>query len=102
MYSHFLLGNIQILDVRADKSVVEGFAGELRGESEVGHRLPQRGKGVPLHSGCLQLPEALLPSGLPGGRTAGQPPGLRSLEAVGPQTWTAPLTQLSSSPSTSA
>lgn len=71
MHSHFLLGNIleqhshkelipanlnQISTIpgsgaKAGRSVVEGFAGERRGESEVGHRLPQRGIGVPLLDG---------------------------------------------------
>ena len=105
----------------AGRSVGEGFAGAQRGGSEAAHTLPQPGRGVPLlkyfyravleitycqqvshHSECLQLPEALLPSGPPGGRTFGQPPGLRSLEAEALQTWIAPWTQLSSSPSACA
>ena len=82
--------------VEADRSVVEVFAGGQRAENEADHTRPQRETDVPLlqngfnaswsmsyHFGCLQLPEALLPFELPGGRTSGQPPGLRSQEAGG-------------------
>ena len=73
MHSHFLLGNVLEYKVfytrnssqvhlyqistlpgsgaKAGRSVVEVFAGGPRGESEVGHRLPQPGIDVPLLDG---------------------------------------------------
>ena len=73
MHSHFLLGNVleqkelvplvhlhQISTIpssgaKAGRSVEEGFAGAQRGENEVGHRLPQPEKGVPLLDGKCKV-----------------------------------------------
>ena len=43
--------NIPSSGAKAGRSVEEGFAGAQREENEVGHRLPQPGKGVPLLDG---------------------------------------------------